>query len=130
MKLEHIALNVSNPPEIAKWYVQNLGMEIVSQQASAPFTHFLADDSGRVMIEMYNRPPDAVPDYFGINHLNLHLAFVSEEPEQDRTRLEAAGATHVEDLRPTEGTLLVMMRDPWGVPIQLCRRAKTLLRAE
>lgn len=128
MKLEHVAFNVAMPHKVAEWYVKHLGMEIVSQKMTAPFTHFLADDSGKAMIEIYNNPPDQVPDYHALNHLVLHLAFVSDDPVKDKERLTTAGATYVEEVRGDDGTLLVMLRDPWGMPVQLCRRGKPLLR--
>jgi glyoxylase I family protein len=38
--------------------------------------------------------------------------------------LEAAGARLVEAVTPADGSVLLMMRDPWGVPVQLCQRAR------
>ena len=39
-----------------------------------------------------------------------------------RPRLERAGATlFLEEPQP-DGSILIMMRDPWGVPLQLCQR--------
>jgi catechol 2,3-dioxygenase-like lactoylglutathione lyase family enzyme len=127
MKLEHVALNVEYPVEMAQWYVNNLGMKIVSSQETAPFTHFLADDSGRIMIEIYCNPANEVPPYRSMNALLVHLAFVSENPDNDKDRLLKAGATFDNEVRMDNGTLLIMMRDPWGVAIQLCKRAKPML---
>jgi len=41
-------------------------------------------------------------------------------------RLLAAGATLADNQRLPDGTHLVMLRDPWGVPLQLCKRATPL----
>lgn len=79
------------------------------------------------MVEIYNNPPDQVPDYAAMNPLLLHLAFVSEDPKADQARLEAAGAKFVEAVTPPDGSLLIMMRDPWGFAIQLCRRGTPML---
>lgn len=87
MKLEHFAINVKDPIKMTKWYTKNLGMKVVRAQNEAPFTHFLADDSGRIMIEIYNNPADKVPVYKEMDPLILHLAFVSENPENDKNRL-------------------------------------------
>ena len=122
MKIEHVALNVAEPVKMAAWYVAHLGMSIVRAMQQAPFTHFLADDSKNVMIEIYNNPNNQVPDYANMHPLLLHVAFVSSDPETDRFRLEQAGAMFVEEVRPEEGVHLVMMRDPWGLAIQLCKR--------
>jgi catechol 2,3-dioxygenase-like lactoylglutathione lyase family enzyme len=127
MKIEHIALNVADPVAMAAWYCEHLGFSIARKIENAPFTHFLTDSSGSVMIEIYNNPPKEVPDYAAMNPLLLHIAFVSADPEADKQRLLSAGATFAEEVRPEEGTHLIMMRDPWGVPIQLCKRGKPML---
>ena len=121
MKIEHLAVNVSEPVKMAQWYVAHLGMAIVQAMDQTPFTHFLSDRSG-MMIEIYSNPTASVPDYRSMHPLLLHLAFVSDDPEVDCIRLEKAGATFVEKVGPTKGTHLIMMRDPWGLPIQLCKR--------
>ncbi len=36
--------------------------------------HFLADGSGRVMLEMYNNPAATVPDYNAMHPLVLHAS--------------------------------------------------------
>lgn len=128
MKLEHFALNVEDPKGMAEWYVKHLGMLIVKQQDQAPFMTFLADDSGQVMIEIYRNPTDQVPRYRDMHPLIVHLAFVSAAPHEDKIRLEAAGATTVSDDVLEDGSHLVMMRDPWGLAIQLCKRATPMLR--
>src|SRR5690606_4162678 len=127
-KLEHFAINVEDPINMAEWYVKHLGLSIIRQQQQAPFMTFLADDSGQIMIEIYKNPVDQVPKYRDMNPLVVHLAFVSEAPDLDRTRLEDAGATTVSDDVLDDGSHLVMMRDPWGLAIQLCKRATPMLR--
>lgn len=128
MKLEHFAVNVEDPTGMADWYVENMGMVIVRQQKHPPFMTFLADDSGQIMIEIYTNPIDQVPNYRDMNPLIVHLAFVSDAPDKDKTRLERAGATTVSDDILEDGSHLVMMRDPWGLAIQLCKRAIPMLR--
>jgi len=128
MKMEHVALNVSDPVAIAAWYQKHLGLEIVKGLTTPPFTHFLRDSGGTMMIEVYLNPADQVPSYGKMNPLLLHLAFVSNDPDGDRSRLLAAGATLFKDEHLPDGTHLVMMRDPWGLAIQLCKRATPMLR--
>ncbi len=127
MKIEHFALNVAQPNEMAAWYVAHLGLTIVRQLSEAPFTHFLADSSGDIMIEIYNNPPDQVPSYGQMNTLLMHLAFVSADPDADKERLLAAGASLVADQHLDDGSHLVMLRDPWGLALQLCKRGKPML---
>lgn len=129
MKIEHFALNVSEPAAMAAWYEENIQLKIVRKYEDKADTHFLADSSGDTVLEIYNNPPDEVPDYKNMNPLIVHLAFVSKDAEADKQRLLKAGATFVEDVKPADGSLLVMMKDPWGVSIQLCQRAKAMLRS-
>lgn len=127
MKIEHFAINVKNPIAMTEWYCENMGMEIVRKMDKAPFTHFLGDGSGQVMIEIYNNPSDQVPDYKNMDPLLVHLAFVSDDPETDKERLLKVGATYVENVALPDGSLLIMMRDPWGLAIQLCKRGEPML---
>jgi predicted enzyme related to lactoylglutathione lyase len=62
-----------------------------------------------------------------MNPLLLHLAFVSADPDADKSRLLAAGATLLEEQHLADGSHIVTMRDPWGLAIQLCRRGTPLL---
>src|SRR5437764_946546 len=62
MNIEHIALNVLDPVALADWYIRHLGMHVVRQVDSAPFTRFLADAADRVVLEAY-RQDAPVPDY-------------------------------------------------------------------
>ncbi|GAA4300182.1 VOC family protein [Nibribacter koreensis] len=130
MKLEHFALNVENPAAMADWYATHLGMRIVRQLPNAPFTTFLADDSGRIMVEIYLNPADQVPPYRTMDPLLVHLAFVSENPDADHARLCAAGATLVSNQHLEDGSHLVMLRDPWGLALQLCKRGRPMLASE
>ena len=122
MKLEHFALNVIDPVAMAMWYVEHLGLTTVLQLKDAPYTRFLADSTGTILLEIYNNPPDQVPHYAEMDPLLLHIAFVSEDPDSDKVALLSAGASFVEELRFEDGSLLVMLRDPWGLAIQLCKR--------
>jgi len=129
MKIEHFALNVADPVAVAAWYTKHLGLKVVRVAKDAARTHFLADSSGTVMLEVYNNPPDQVPPYAKMDPLLLHIAFVSKDPEADKTALLAAGATLVVDQHLDDGSHLVMLRDPWGLAIQFCKRATPMLTA-
>ena len=43
-----------------------------------------------------------------------------------RDRLIAAGATLISESGSLESSLLVFLRDPWGVTLQLCQRSRPL----
>jgi catechol 2,3-dioxygenase-like lactoylglutathione lyase family enzyme len=127
MKIEHIALNVSEPLKVADWYETHLGLTSVKKMAEAPYMTFLADDSGKIMIELYQNTKAEVLAFDSLDPLMLHLAFVSENPEIDASRLMDAGAKKISDDTLSDGTRLIMMRDPWGLAVQLVKRANALL---
>lgn len=127
MKIEHVAFNVADPVLVADWYVTHLGLRIVRHIPVPTQTHFLADGSGESALEIYCNPPDEVPDYAAMNPLQFHLAFVSESPVDDSARLIAAGASPVNELKFPDGSHLIMLRDPWGLALQLCKRATPLV---
>jgi glyoxylase I family protein len=124
MKFEHFALNVPDARRQAQWWIDHVGFCVVWRNEDAPFTHFLADDSGRVIMELYSAP--AVP-FWSQGDLpagSFHVAVVAADARHERTRLEKAGATLQSENVFPDGTCLVMLRDPWGVSLQLCQRAK------
>ena len=122
MKFEHFAINVPDAAAHAQWYVAHLGFKIVRQMTVAPFTHFLADETGRVVVELYSNPKATIPDYKALHPLNFHLAVVAADARADRARLEQSGATLFLEDPQADGSLLIMLRDPWNVPLQLCQR--------
>lgn len=128
IRIEHTAFNVSTPVEMARWYVAHLNMQIVREGPPPINARFLADADGHTMIEVYTNPPDAVPDYASMDPLQLHLAFMVHDVQDVRTRLIAAGATAVDQIAVTAaGDRLAMLRDPWGLPLQLVQRADPML---
>jgi catechol 2,3-dioxygenase-like lactoylglutathione lyase family enzyme len=124
MKFEHFALNVPDARAQAAWYVQHLGFSVVRKREDEPFTHFLADDSGRVIVELYSNPAAAVPDYADAHPLVFHFALIANDARTERMRLEKAGATLFLEETLADASSLIMMRDPWGVPVQLCQRTR------
>ena len=126
MQIEHVAFNVADPLALAGWYVRHFGLRIVRHIPEPNQTHFLADSSSTVL-EIYCNPPDQVPDYAAMDPLLFHLAFKSDDPETDALKLIEAGATRVGEVRPDSGSLIIMMRDPWGIAFQLCKRSQPLL---
>jgi glyoxylase I family protein len=128
MKIEHIALQVADPAAVARWYVEHLGLTVQRAQDQPPYGHFLADDGTTVMVEIYRNPNAPVPDYREMDPLLLHLAFRAEDVEGTRNRLLAAGATAAGDVQVNDqGDALAMLRDPWGLAIQLVRRSRGMI---
>ncbi len=124
MIFEHFAINVNNIDAVVKWYVSHLGLKVVSQQKELPFMTFLADSGGRVIMELYQRQDALMTNFTAQHQLTFHVAFVAENAQLDSDRLRSAGATFVEEVLKEDGSHLVMLRDPWGMPLQLCERAQ------
>ena len=130
MKIEHVGYMVKDPIQVAHWYCQNLGFRIVRGMETSPFTHFLMDSRGEGMLEIYNNPAASVPDYASMDPLVFHVAFAvgDEAIEAIRDRLLSAGAVIYSDLVTTpSGDRLVMLRDPWGMAVQLAQRKQAMI---
>lgn len=128
MKIEHFALQVADPIAVARWYVVHLGMTIQRGSNKPPYAHFLADDGGQMLIELYFNDQFDVPDQSQVPPAHFHLAFVSEDIEKDRTRLIEAGAVEEGPINTQpNGDLVCFLRDPWGLTLQLVSRVERLL---
>ena len=128
MKIEHTAYQVADPVALARWYVEHLGMTVKRAQSAAPFGHFLADDGDAVMLEFYANPRITVPDYRAMDPLLLHIAFSTDDVPATRSRLMAAGATPEGEVTQNEsGDAMAMLRDPWGLAVQLVKRRTPMI---
>jgi glyoxylase I family protein len=131
VKIEHTAFQVEDPVALARWYVTHLGLTVKRSQSEGAFGQFLADDGDAVMLEFYRNSRVSVPDYRSQDPLVLHIAFWADDVAATRTRLIAAGATAESEVQETEtGDVLAMLRDPWGLPLQLVHRRVPMLPPE
>ena len=122
MIFEHFALNVPDARAMSRWYVEQLGFSIARSREDPPHTCFLTDGTGRVVVELYTNPAATITDFAAAHPLSFHFAVVTHAARDERVRLEKAGATFFVEDALTDGSVLIMMRDPWGVPLQLCQR--------
>ncbi len=122
MKLEHVAIDVAEPDKVIDWWCRNLGF-----RRSRPGSAFILDDSGVMGLEIYRtgETPEA-PDYKAVNSMTLHIAFVSEDVKRDAERLVAAGATLEKLDIESPSFHMAILRDPWGIPVQFCKRANSI----
>ncbi len=128
MRIEHVALQVDRPGDVADWYVQHLGFTIRRSADTPVPVRFLADGSGQVMLEVYRNPSVSVPAYETMDPLLLHLAFVCADIPAERARLIQAGCRPVGEIDELpNGDAVAMLRDPWGLAIQLARRAEPMV---
>ncbi|MGH8017361.1 MAG: VOC family protein [Opitutaceae bacterium] len=127
MRFEHFAINVADPAKVAAWYVKHFGVRILRALDQAPFTHFLGDSDGRVFLELYENPKAPVGTAANKHFLEIHFGFVTEDAAAEAAPLIEQGCPVVEDVNLPDGTRLLMLRDPFGLCVQLCQRAKRLL---
>lgn len=127
VSFEHVGLNVPDARKMGVWYARHLSMRPALEGTSKEGVDFcfLADATGRMTLEFYTNRTQPIPDYASMHPLIMHLAFAVADAAGERDRLVAAGATLFDDVRTADGSHLVVLRDPWGVPIQLCQRAKS-----
>ena len=127
MKIEHAAWQVKDPVAAAEWYCSHLGMKVLRSGGAPAHARFLADATGRVLLEIYNNPKVKVPDYAKTDPLIIHLAFCVEDVKAECERLVRAGATVQSGFsRLDNGDEMAMLRDPWGFPLQILRRAQPM----
>jgi glyoxylase I family protein len=131
VNIEHFALNVPDPVAAAGWYTKHLGLRVIRSLNAAPFTHFVADGSGRVVMELYHHAKAAVPDYAAMDPLVFHVAFTTDDVRGTLQCLLAAGASSAGEVTTTPaGDEMTFLRDPWGVALQLVKRAVPLVGQE
>jgi catechol 2,3-dioxygenase-like lactoylglutathione lyase family enzyme len=129
LRFEHLAVNVADPQSVANWYVENLGMKVVRQVGPPSFTNFVADDGKHMMIELSTSAAAPILDLSKFNNASLHFAFVVDDVRSLRTGLIETGATLAEEIRETNaGDQVLVLRDPWGFPIQFIKRTEPLLK--
>jgi glyoxylase I family protein len=129
MNIEHLALNVPDPVAMAQWYGKHLGMRVVRQVDGGPNTRFIADAAGRTVLELYHQTKAPIPDYRSMDPFVFHIAFLADDVAAQRQRLLTAGATSALDVTTADnGDVMAFVRDPWGVTIQLVKRAQPLMK--
>ncbi len=125
---EHIALNVADPVSVAKWYADYLAMKIFRQTGAPSFGTFVGDTGNHIMFELYYNKDYPPFDAANISHMSIHLAFMVSDIEKVKMKLLTAGARLVEDVtKNAAGDKVLIMRDPWNLPVQFVQRAKWML---
>jgi catechol 2,3-dioxygenase-like lactoylglutathione lyase family enzyme len=128
MKIEHIAWQTEDPEKMVEWYCENLGMRVVRRGDPKAGAVFLADGLGKTVIEIYRNKSVEVPDYRKMDPLLLHIAFQVQDVAAKTVRLKKAGAVLVSGPDNLEnGDTIAMIRDPWGLPLQLVKRAEPMM---
>jgi catechol 2,3-dioxygenase-like lactoylglutathione lyase family enzyme len=123
-EFEHIGRNVPDALAVGAWYAQHMRMNIVLEGVSGGTVPvcFLADETGRIILEFYTNAEYDIPDPAPVHPMVFHVAFKVSDAAAERDRLVAAGATFFNETRLANGSLIVFLRDPWHMTIQLCER--------
>lgn len=130
IRFEHIGINVKDPIAAAKWYSENLNMKIIREGTAPNYSTFVADSSTHMMIEFnYNKDYPTI-DSLNLNYDSFHLAFCVSNISMIKEKLLNAGAAILNDIRKTDsGDQVLVLRDPWGLPIQFVQRVKPMINA-
>ena len=128
MQIEHFGYAVDEPAKSAEWYGKHLGFTVKRGTDEPVPVRFLADATGRVMLEIYNNPQVKAPDSQSMDPLLMHIAFCCDDVPATAERLVAAGATLISGPEVLDsGDCLAMLRDPWGLALQLAKRADPMV---
>ncbi|MBI5722431.1 MAG: VOC family protein [Planctomycetes bacterium] len=127
MRIEHLALNVADPAGMADWYCRNLGLKIARSGDGEIPVRFIRCDGG-MMLEFYRNNQTEKFDLPAVAPAALHLAFEADDVAGKAAAIVKAGAAMQSDVQTTaDGDIVAMLRDPWGLPVQIVRRAKPML---
>ena len=126
---EHFAMNVVDSRKEAKWYADNLGF-VILQEGSAPgYGMFISDAGKNMMFELYQNKNFPMINFDSVSYQTFHVAFVVHDIQTVKDALVAAGAKVAEDMKKTpSGDDVLMVRTPWGLPIQFVKRANAMLK--
>lgn len=121
LKFEHLRINVADKEATAKWYVDNVGLEIIPSNNSEVV--YVADKDHNFMIE-FSSIPDLKSTYFDVHIDAFHLAF------EGHKTIEAVAEKMLANNGVQEGTLyrnqigdyVMNVRDPNGFTSQLIHR--------
>lgn len=127
--IQHIGINVNNPIEVSNWYIQNLGMKLIRRGKAPQNVTFIADSGSYMEIEFYNKEKIDKIDFQKIDVMTFHFAFLTDSINLIESKLVAAGAKLIEKTTETPaGDKVAMLRDPWGMPLQLVQRSIPMIK--
>jgi glyoxylase I family protein len=129
LRFEHIAHNVKDAREVAKWYIDNYGMIPMHESGAPNYGVFLADSAKNMMMELYQNDQVPVINFSDVDFFSLHLASMAGDLAATKDKLVKAGATVAQDINKTPaGDEIMVLRDPWGFPLQFVKRAVPMLK--
>ena len=124
-RFEQIAFNVSDMEAMADWYCTHMAMLKARHDPGRKL--FLADQTKVVVFELYSNPAKPMIDLAATTSAAMHIAFVVDDMNAALKTLVAAGATVETPPADASGDTLTMLRDPFGLALQLVERKEALL---
>jgi len=128
IRLEHIEFNVPDTHKKAKWYVDNLNMKIMREGGAPTYNMFISDSEHNMMFELNQNKDFPMLNFNKISPQSIHFAFTVNNINNVKNELIKAGASFVSQDTSAEGDKILMLRDPWGQPLQFLTRAKPMLK--
>lgn len=121
VKFEHLRINVADKAATAKWYVDNVGLEIIPSKNKEVI--YVADKDHNFMLEL-SQIPNLKNNYFDIHIDAFHMAFEGQKSiEAAAEKMLANGGTQEGKLyRNLIGDFVNNVRDPNGFTSQLIYR--------
>jgi catechol-2,3-dioxygenase len=123
IRFEHLALNVENPRKVADWYVEYMGLKIISQNKQMIF---VGDPGNHFMFELYSKT-EAKGNYADLSHAASHVAFATDDADALAKKMVEGGAKVLKRFKNPAGDTVINLRDPWGTMLQVIQRVKPKL---
>jgi catechol 2,3-dioxygenase-like lactoylglutathione lyase family enzyme len=121
LRFEHLRINVADKEATAKWYVENVGLEIIPSK-SKEFV-YVADKDHNFMLEL-SSIPNLKNTYFDVHLDGFHLAFEGHKSIKTVAEKMLANGGKQEGVLYTNliGDYVINVRDPNGFDTQLVHR--------
>ena len=114
-KINHLHIKTSDPHKAAKWFVDNLGAKILSENRSGETTGFRIDLHGLNMnVTGYIRG-QKLAQHYGMEHLALDTDDLPGTVE----KLKANDARILEQRQQPDGRLVCFFEGPEGVRLEV-----------
>ena len=121
--IEHTGISAENPEELARWYVEKLGMRLVGDNKKG--TLFLAAPNA-AMIEIYPARQKGQSGFDNYTAGHRHLAFSVDDFDRTWEDLKASGVKMAGEPVVNEAIKLVLFYDGEGNLCHLIARALPL----
>ena len=118
---EHIGLAANDPNALKEWYIRALGATVLMELSKSPPAYMLGLPGG-LWLEIYAAESSAGPRDNRVAGWR-HLALRFDNIENARARLEAAGISFNEPVKPAGGAgRILFFSDPEGNLLHLVER--------